>query len=88
MPSITVLGRDTCEDTVRVRAHLAALSIAHDYRNVELDPLADALIRTFNAGERVTPTILLGDPSAPTRVLIEPTNAVLDAAIAELTTGG
>ncbi len=71
-PSITVLGRDTCEDTVRSLAHLTAGAIPHAYRNVELDPGADALIRSFNDGRRVTPTILFGDPAAPSRVSSSP----------------
>ena len=83
MPRILVLGRDTCEDTTRSRAHLGARGIPFEYRNIELDPEADALIRSFNDGERVTPTILLGDPDAPARVLSEPSNDELDAAIAE-----
>ncbi|MBI2763753.1 MAG: hypothetical protein HYX54_08410 [Chloroflexi bacterium] len=81
-PSIVVLGRDTCEDTVRSRAHLAALGIPHRYRNVELEPEADTLIRSYNDGEWKTPTILIGDPTAPSIVLREPSDDELDAAIA------
>ena len=35
-PSILVLGRDTCEDTVASRAHLDARGIAYTYGNIEL----------------------------------------------------
>ena len=83
MPRILVLGRDTCEDTTRSRAHLNARRIPFEYRNIELDAEADALIRSFNDGAQVTPTILLGDPEAPARVLREPSDDELDAAIAE-----
>lgn len=81
-PSIVVLGRDTCEDTVRSRAHLDARGIPYLYRNVEFEPAADTLIRSYNDGEWRTPTILIGDPAAPSIVLREPSDDELDAAIA------
>jgi glutaredoxin len=80
-PSILILGRDTCEDSIRSRAHLGAHGIAYTYRNVEIDPDADALNRSYNGGVRVTPTILIGDPDRPTRVIVEPSDTELDAAI-------
>ena len=83
MPRILILGRDTCEDTIRSRAHLDARGIPYDYRNVEQDAEADARNRSFNSGVRVTPTILVGDPESPARVLSEPSDDELDAAIAE-----
>ena len=82
-PEILVLGRDTCEDTIRSRGHLYQLGIPYVYRNVELDPTADAWNRSFNAGDRITPVILVGDPDNPIAVLIEPDDATLDAAIAQ-----
>lgn len=82
-PQVLVLGRDTCEDTTAARAHLTARGIGFTYRNHELDPGADALIRAHNDGRLVTPTILLGDPVRPSRVLVEPSNDELDAALAE-----
>jgi hypothetical protein len=78
---ILILGRDTCEDTIRSRGHLHLLGIPYVYRNVELDPVADAWNRSFNGGERVTPVILVGDPDNPTAILIEPSDAELEAAI-------
>ena len=84
-PQILVLGRDTCEDTMRSLAHLRATGIPHVYRNVEFDPEADVWIRSFHDGSRRTPTILIGDPAAPARVLTEPSDDELDAAIAEAT---
>ncbi len=80
-PEIVVLGRDTCEDTIRSRDYLHELGVPYIYRNVELDPTADALNRSYNAGERVTPVILVGDPKAPTAVLVEPSDDALEAAI-------
>ena len=82
-PPILVLGRDTCEDTVAARAHLDALGIAYTYGNIELDPAADALVRSYNDGGWVTPTILIGDPESPSMVIREPSNDELDAAIAQ-----
>ncbi len=68
--------------TVRSRAHLDARGIAYAYRNVEFDEDADAINRSYNDGNRVTPTILIGDPAAPSRVVREPSNDELDATIA------
>ena len=87
-PSILVLGRDTCEDTVRSLGLLRARGIPHLYRNVELDPAADTWIRSFHDGNRVTPTILIGDPAAPARVLTEPSDSELLASIAEVAAAG
>lgn len=86
-PPILILGRDTCDDTIRSRSHLDALGIPYTYGNVELDPDADARNRSFNRGNRVTPTILIGDPLAPTRVIVEPSDDDLDAAIAAVAAG-
>jgi len=83
-PPILVLGRDT----VRSRAHLDAEGIPYVYGNVELDAAADARNRSFNGGNRVTPTILIGDPLDPARVLVEPSDDELDAAIAEVAAAG
>ena len=33
-PEILILGRDTCEDTIRSRGHLHTLGIPYVYRNV------------------------------------------------------
>ncbi|HET9852306.1 MAG TPA: hypothetical protein VFP56_07350 [Candidatus Limnocylindrales bacterium] len=81
LPPVLVLGRDTCEDTIRSRGYLHLQGIPYIYRNVELDAEADARNRSYNAGDRVTPVILVGDPDAPTHVLVEPSDADLEAAI-------
>lgn len=78
---ILILGRDTCEDTIRSRALLELRGAPYVYRNVEVDPDADARNRSYNAGERVTPVILIGDPDHPTVVLVEPSDEELGAAI-------
>ena len=81
-PEILILGRDTCEYTIRSRGRLHLLGIPYVYRNVELDPAADAWNRSYNDGERKTPVILVGDPDRPVAVLIEPSDDALEAAIA------
>jgi glutaredoxin len=80
-PEILILGRDTCEDTIRSRGHLHLLGIPYVYRNVELDPVADAWNRSFNDGQRKTPVILVGDPDSPTAILVEPSDDDLSAAV-------
>ena len=80
-PPIVVLGRDTCEDTTRSRDFLNRAGIPHVYRNIDLDPEADAWNRSFNGGEVVTPVILVGDSEAPSHVLVEPSDEDLGAAI-------
>ena len=80
-PEIIVLGRDTCEDTIRCRDYMDGRGIPYIYRNVELDPEADAWNRSFNGGNLVTPVILVGDPRHPSAVLIEPSDEALAEAI-------
>lgn len=81
-PAILILGRDTCEDTIRSRAHLDARGIPYDYRRVDREPDADLWIRRLNDDVWVTPTILIGDPQSPDQILREPSNDELDAALA------
>ena len=80
-PRIVVLGRDTCEDTTRSRRHLDDRGIPYDYFRVDREPAADEWIRSLNDDVWVTPTILIGDPKAPSQVLREPSNEELDAAV-------
>lgn len=81
LPPVLVLGRDTCEDTTRSREYLVLHGIPFVYRNIDLDPDAEAMNRFHNDGEVVTPVILVGDSAAPTHVLIEPSDAELEAAV-------
>lgn len=80
-PPILVLGRDTCEDTIRSLGLLEARGVPFEYRKVDEDPEADAHIRRLNDGGWLTPTILFGDPGFPILILREPTNDELDAAL-------
>jgi glutaredoxin len=78
---ILVLGRDTCEDTVRSIALLREHGIPFDYLHVDEDPAADAWVRRLNGGARRTPTILVGDRDSPDVVLREPSDEELAAAV-------
>jgi GNAT superfamily N-acetyltransferase/glutaredoxin len=80
-PAIMMLGRDTCDDTLRSRALLDGRGIPYTYLKVDEDAAADAWIRRLNDGGWRTPTILLGDPDAPMAILREPTDEELLAAI-------
>ncbi len=80
-PAILVLGRDTCEDTTRSRRYLDERGIPYAYRHVDREPEADEWIRRLNDGWWITPTILIGDPNAPSKVLREPSDEELVAAI-------
>ncbi len=83
-PRVLVLGRDTCEDTVRSRALLARRGVAHSYLHVDEDAPADAWIRRLNGGQWRTPTILIGDPERPEVILREPSDEELEAALGAL----
>ena len=72
-PPILVLGRDTCEDTVRSRALLVRHGVPFTYLKVDEDAAADAWIRRLNDGKWRTPTILIGDPD---RARDDPARAV------------
>jgi glutaredoxin len=78
---IVVLGRDTCEDTVRSLELLERRRIPFEYRKVDEDAAADAWIRRLNDGGWLTPTILIGDPGLPGLVLREPSDEELLAAL-------
>ena len=80
-PPILVLGRDTCEDTVRSLALLVRHGVAFTYLKVDEDEAADAWIRRLNDGKWRTPTILIGDPDRPEMILREPSDAELQAAL-------
>lgn len=81
LPPILVLGRDTCEDTTRSRALLVGRRIPFTYLKVDEDAAADAWIRRLNDGGWRTPTILIGDPDQPAKILREPSDEELLAAL-------
>jgi hypothetical protein len=81
LPPVLVLGRDTCEDTVRSRALLVRHEVPFTYLKVDEDAAADAWIRRLNDGGWRTPTILIGDPDQPEMILREPSDGELLAAL-------
>jgi glutaredoxin len=81
-PRILVLGRDTCEDTIRSLALLRRFAVPFTYLHVDVDPDADAWVRRLNGGEWRTPTILVGDDlERPDEVLREPSDGELSVAV-------
>ena len=63
------------------RAFLDARGIPYDYRRVDREPDADEWIRRLNDDVWVTPTILIGDPRSPSRILREPSDEELENAV-------
>ena len=56
---IVVYGTDDCPDTSRARRQLQSLGVPFDYVNVARDQDAGEQVKDWNAGKRVTPTIVL-----------------------------
>ena len=75
-PAVTLYGASWCEDTRRTRRLLRRLAIAYRYRDVDEDIEALDRATTLNQGVRRTPVVTVGAD-----VLVEPTNAVMTAAL-------
>jgi mycoredoxin len=76
MSEIKVSGADWCEDTQRTRARLDELKVPYRYINVDHDPAAKEWVKAQNHGKQKTPTVDIDG-----KILIEPTNPELDAAL-------
>ncbi len=76
-PPIHVYGQTGCEDTARVRLYLVDHNIPFQETNIDHDPLAEAFVRFWNGGGKVTPTIVIGEKDYRV-VLVEPDNARLE----------
>ena len=75
---ILVYGRDTCEDTTRARAHLAAAGIAFRYVRLDEDDTARELVHA--AGYVATPVVV-----TPAGVIyVEPSDEALGAIVASV----
>jgi glutaredoxin len=74
---ITVYGADWCLLTRRALRHLEELKLEFKYIDVEGDPKASEWVKNHNNGKEKKPTIDIDG-----KVLTEPTNAELDAALA------
>lgn len=76
MNTIKVYGANWCEDTARTREQLDQLGVTYEYINVDKDAAANEHITELNNGKRKTPTVDLGG-----KILIEPTNEEMEAAL-------
>ncbi len=76
LPSITVYGARTCEDTAITESRLLALRIPFRSVDIDADPEAARRMIARNGGRRVTPTVLVGE-DGPTAT--EPSIEQLDA---------
>ena len=77
---ITVYGADWCEDTRRSQRLLRRLHVPYHYVNIDEDLNGLDRAKSFNHGQRRTPTIDLG-LGGP--ALIEPDNETLAGALVE-----
>jgi thioredoxin reductase (NADPH) len=75
--SVKVYGADWCPMTRRSLDHLRLLRVPFDYIDIEKDPDASEWVKRQNHGKELKPTIDIEG-----RVLAEPTNEELDAALA------
>jgi mycoredoxin len=70
-------GATHCGDTFRVRRLLKSRDIPFDEVNIDHNPDAEAFVRFINAGNRTTPTLVIGAGTWKT-VLSEPDNLQLE----------
>jgi glutaredoxin len=75
--SVKVYGADWCPMTRRSISHLKSLGVPFEYINVEEDPQVAEWVKAQNGGKEKKPTIDIEG-----RILAEPTNEELDAALA------
>lgn len=78
MPKIKVYATTWCSDCRLAKHVLESRSIDYDWINIEDDADAAALVLQINGGYSSVPTILFPDG----RVLVEPSKAELEAALA------
>ena len=76
---ITVLGSTTCEDTAIVTSRLRSLGVPFRDVDIDADPVAARRVVSLNHGNRVTPTVIVGDDAA---VQAEPTLEALGELLA------
>jgi len=64
-----------CPDVTRTRTHLSNLGIDWTEHNIEADDAAGETTERLT-GRRSVPTVVIGD-----KILVEPSNAILEAAL-------
>ena len=76
MAGITVYGADWCPKTAETLKHLDKLGIRYEYIDIEENRPAARWVKEQNDGKEKKPTV-----DVEGRVLSEPSNAELDAAL-------
>lgn len=74
--AIKVYGADWCPMTSSTREHLDEIGVEYDYIDIERDPAACRWVKDHNGGKEKKPTLDIDG-----RILTEPTNHELDAAL-------
>jgi mycoredoxin len=78
MPGIKVYGSETCSMTRDTREHLETLGVPYQYRDIDRSQEAARWVKQQNQGKVKTPTLDIDG-----RILTEPSDQALDAALAE-----
>jgi glutaredoxin len=73
---VKVFGADWCPLTQSALLHSKKIRVPFEYINLETDPASSEWMKQQNRGKELKPTIVIGD-----RILAEPTNQELDAAL-------
>lgn len=81
--NITVYGKDSCEDTQRVRQFLGARGTAYRYVNIEQDKAGEELVKKENDDKVRTPLVNV-QFGTEARVLRVPSNEELENALRDL----
>jgi len=72
--SIKFYGAMWCGDTRRARAWFDDHHVPYEWIDIEVDPAAEAIVKSLNRGNRSIPTIVFGDGSR----LVEPSAGTLE----------
>jgi glutaredoxin-like protein len=80
MNKIRMYGTRTCPDCARAKQVLNKHQVAFDWIDIEQDQEASAYVEKVNKGFKSVPTILFPDGS----ILVEPSNAALEAKLKEV----
>ena len=78
---IIMYGATHCEDTQRTRAQLQALGRVFEDINIDHDLMAEQFVIYVNHGGRSTPTVIFEATTRRKIVLVEPTDAEVEAAL-------
>jgi len=77
---IVMYSTSWCSDCRRARRVFAEMDVSYDDIDIEADPAAAEMVKQINGGMSSVPTIRFPDGT----VLVEPSNAVLEAKISAL----